>query len=326
MSFDGSSKSSDSSTSSRGSTRAEPSLDSDQSLAAYLREHRNWGRWGQDDQRGAMNLLTPGKLIEAASCVRTGNSISLSRTFPSTAGPQNPRPAQHHLGTWTLPGGAGIAHDYLGISYHGMNATHVDALCHVWDSEGMWGGRSPERVFGDDGATFGDIDQWKDGIVTRGVLFDVPRHRGTPFVAEGQPVTAEELEDIADANGVEVRAGDALVVHSGRGPWEATLDPQRPIPEDGRPGLHASCLQFMRAHDIALLVWDLMEEKPTGFSLPFTVHAALMAFGVGLVDNARLGELSDACADAEQTDFLLVVAPLRVVGGTGSPVNPIAVL
>lgn len=301
-------------------------LTSDGTLAAYLREHRNWGRWGEQDQRGAINLLTPEKLLEATACVRRGRSVSLSRTFPSAAGPQNPRPAQHHPGRWTLPAGAGIAHDYLGISYHGMNATHVDALCHVWDADGMWGGRSPDDVFGDNGATFGDVDQWKDGIVTRGVLFDVPRHRGTPHVTDGQPVTADELNAIAETQNIDVRPGDALVIHSGRQHWEAALDPQRPFPEEGRPGLHASCLRFIREHDISLLVWDLMEERPTGYSLPFTVHAALMSFGVGLVDNARLNELADLCAATEQSDFLLLVAPLRVVGGTGSPVNPIAVI
>ena len=303
-----------------------PALSDDEELSRYLTERRNWSRWGPNDERGAANLITSRKIREAAGCVRKGRTVSLSRPFPTTPGPHNPRPAQMHPGTWTLPGGAGIAHDFIGVEYHGFNTTHLDALCHVWDADGMWNGRHPTEVLGSEGANFADVDRYGDGITTRGVLLDVARYRDVPFVAPGKPVRGRELLEVASSQNVTIRPGDALVVHSGRTAWEATLDPSRPVPEDGRPGLHASCLGAIRELDAALLVWDLMEEKPGASDLPFTVHAALFAFGVPLVDNARLDDLAELCEEEGRYEFLLMVAPLRVAGGTGSPVNPIAVL
>lgn len=301
-------------------------IDTDEQLRRYLRERSNWGRWGVDDQRGAVNLVTSAKVKEAAASVRTGTSVSLSRGYPVTPGPQNPQPAQQFRGTWSLDAGAGIAHEHIGISFHGLNATHIDALCHVWDGNGTWGGRDPADIVGTNGASFGDIDQWSSGITTRGVLVDVPRFRGVDHVRPGEPVTSAELTEIVESQDVEVRPGDALVVHSGRAAWERTLDPTRPMPEVDRPGLHASCLEFLREMDVSVLVWDLMEEKPTGFTSPFTVHAAIFAFGVALVDNASLEGLADACAVDQRYDFCQVLAPLRLAGGTGGPINPIAIL
>ena len=92
--------------------------------------------------------------------------------------------------------------DYFGISYHGSVATHLDALCHVWDRHGMWNGRDPEQEIGFAGAKFGSVDRWSDGIITRGVLLDIPKHRGEGFVTEDRPVHGWELQEVAEAQGV----------------------------------------------------------------------------------------------------------------------------
>jgi kynurenine formamidase len=291
-------------------------------VVAYLREKRNWNRWGADDQVGAVNLITAAKRVAAARLVRTGRAVSLSRDFPKTPGPGNPTPGQHFMKT--VPRGAGgFAADFYGSYYHGWAFTHLDALCHTWDEAGMWNGRDPAREIGFDGARWGGVEHWREGIVTRGVLLDVPAHRGRPFVTQEQPVHGWELAEIAKARGLTLQPGDAVCVYSGREAWQAA-HPDRAYGPDPRPGLHASCLPFLRDHEVAALVWDMMDLTPNGYELPWAVHGAIFAYGVALLDNALLEPLARACAEESRWEFMLTIAPLPVVGGTGSPANPLA--
>jgi len=139
-----------------------------------------------------------------------------------------------------------------------------------------------------------------------------------------------ELEDIARARGVRLAPGDAVCVYAGREAWQAA-NPERPygrpfgMGPNERPGLHVSCLEFLRDHDVSVLVWDMLDHLPVGYDIPWAVHAALFAYGVALVDNALLEPLARACAEEQRDEFMLIVAPLVVVGGTGSPANPLAV-
>lgn len=293
-------------------------------VVRYLTDGRNWGRWGADDQRGAINLITPEKRIAAARLVRTGRSISLSRDFPKDPGPDNPHPAQHFM-RWHDRGDFGAAYDYYGIMYHGSQCTHIDALCHCWGQDGMWGGRDPNEMLTPQGALWGDIDQWADGIVTRGVLLDIPRLRGESHVTVETPIHGWELAAAAEAQGVEVDAGDALVVYGGRDSWEVEALEQD-VSASAVPGLHASCLPFIRDHDVSVVVWDFADATPNEYGMPYPVHGALYAYGVALIDNARLGLLAEVCQQESRYEFMLTVAPLRVKGGTGSPVNPLVLL
>jgi kynurenine formamidase len=295
--------------------RGVPSRDQ---VLQWLDQRRNWGRWGPDDQRGAINLITPAKRVAAAALVRSGRAVSLSREFPKTPSPINPNPAQHFM-QWRTTEDGGVATDYYGISYHGYATTHIDALCHMWGWDGMWGGRDHAEGVGPQGARWGAIDQWYEGITTRGVLFDLPRFRGEPSVTPDRPVHGWELEEIARQNGVTLEPGDAIAVYCGREAYVAA-DPSGA----SRPGLHASCLGFIRDHDVAVLVWDMLDAVPNDYQLYRTVHYAIWAFGVALVDNALLEPLARACAEEGRATFMLTIAPLRVAGGTGSPVNPIA--
>jgi kynurenine formamidase len=284
-------------------------------------EGRNWGRWGADDQAGAVNLITAEKRLAALRLPRTGRAVSLSRPYPKIPGPTNPTPAQHFMRISDRGGGAGAALDYYGFVYHGQSMTHLDALCHVWDADGMWQGRDPARELTTDGTRFADVTAWSGGIVTRGVLLDVPRHRGTPYVTADRPVHGSELAEIADAEGVTVGPGDALIVYSG---YEAYLEGGNTLAARERPGLHASCAGFIRERDVSLLVWDMMDAYPTEHGIPWPVHGVIFAYGVPLLDNAYLRGLADACAEEGRHEFLLMVLPLVVEGGTGSPVNPVA--
>ena len=278
--------------------------------AAMYRDRRNWGRWGDDDQVGAINLITPEKRAAAAGLVRTGRTVSLSRVF---------EPPQHFMQKSSLGSGGGYVMDYLGFIYHGSTVTHVDALCHIWDDDGIWQGRDPDVEITTQGAHFGDITHWSGGIITKGVLIDVPRHRGEPHVSIDEPVRGEEMEAIARAQGASVEPGDALLVHSGWGAYMASGDDG----SRGRPGLHPSCAEFIRDHDVALLGWDLMDARAAS-DLPWPVHGVLFNFGVALLDNALLEPVAAACAEEGRWEFMFQALPLRVARGTGSPVNPIA--
>jgi len=291
-------------------------------VRALLRDRSNWGRWGKDDQLGAMNLVTPQKRAAAASLVHSGRTVSLSRPFPKTPAPNNPNPAQHWMRSFTFPTGGGAVVDYYAISYHGQAATHIDALCHVWNDEGLWNGRTPDVLTGN-GARWGAVDNWSNGIITRGVLLDVPKFREEPYVTFDKPVTGPELEEVARRQGVAIEPGDAIVVHSGREAYNRESG-QTWGAGGQNPGLHASCLKPIRDWDVSILVWDMMDLSPSGYEVRWTVHGALPMFGVALVDNALLEPLSQACAEEGRFEFMLVLAPLVVVGGTGSPLNPIA--
>jgi kynurenine formamidase len=292
-------------------------------VLAYLNEDRNWGRWGNDDQMGAVNMVTPEKRAAAARLVKSGRAVSLSREFPKTPAANNPTPAIHYMKRNVRGGTGGSATDFYGISYHGTATTHLDALCHVWDGNGMWNGRKADDVITFDGARWGSVEHWKEGIITRGVLLDVPKFRGKPFVTMEEPIHGWELEDIAKAEGITMEPGDALIVYGGRDTWNEVNSTWGTVNE-ARPGLHASCLRFIRQSDCCLLVWDMMDFQPSSYDMPWTVHGAIFAYGIGLLDNALLQPLAEACAEEGRYEFMLTVNPLRVVGGTASPVNPIA--
>ncbi len=295
-----------------GQTPSDPRMPTSEEVESWYTDRRNWGRWGDDDQKGAINLITPGKSAAAASLVRSGRKVSMSRVF---------EPGQHFMRKNPRGTGAGSVVDYYGFIYHGQTITHIDALCHMWDSDGMWQGRDPDVEVTTRGATFGTIDAWSDGIITRGVLIDVPRHRGVSHVTLDQPVHGWEIEEIARAQGVDVEPGDALLVYSGK---DAFVAAGGSYGGGDRPGLSVTCAKFIRDHDVSLLGWDMMAARPDPYGLAFPVHGVLFNYGVALLDNALLEPIADACAEEARYEFMFMALPLKVARGTGSPANPIA--
>jgi kynurenine formamidase len=274
---------------------------------------RNWGRWGANDQMGAVNLITPQKRAAAAALVKTGRTVSLSRVF---------EPDQHFIRI-NERGTGGSVVDYYGFLYHGVTVTHIDALCHVWDRNGMWNGRDPTKEIDTNGARFADITAFSSGLITRGVLLDVPRHRRTSYVATDRPVTAAELDAIVKAQGVAVEPGDALLVYSGREAFVRSVAAYGPS-TTARPGLDVSCARFIRDRDVAVLGWDMHDAMPDKDGLPWPAHGVLYSYGVVLLDNALLEPLAQACSEEQRYEFMFMALPLKIARGTGSPVNPIA--
>jgi kynurenine formamidase len=282
----------------------------------------NWGRWGDDDQLGALNLITPEVTAAAAAGVRSGRTVSCARTLNTVAAPDNPSPVAHHMiGTATEGYGA----DYLAIASHGFATSHIDALCHIFHEGRIFNGYPVETVTAH-GATRLGIHHLQSGIVTRGVLLDVPAVRGVDALEPGEPIFPDDLEAAEERAGLRVGAGDALLVRTGRWRWR---DEHGPWDLGSRAaGLDASCLPWLRQRDVATLgsdgVSDVMPSRVDGVGMP--IHTVtIVVMGVHLLDNLDLDALATACAEEGRSEFLFVVAPLVLRRGTASPVNPIAV-
>lgn len=291
---------------------------------SYKVRFNNWTRWGAGDQLGTLNHITDEVRRNAAASVRLGRTVSLARPIATAAvlpPARNPTPAEHRMHVDETGSG-----DYIGLSYHGFANTHIDALCHIFTrSHEMYGGH-PSTDVTPAGALRNGIDAWRAGIVTRGILLDVPRHRGTPFVTADEPVHGWEMDDIVRASGIEPRPGDAILVRAGATEFWAANPDHAPV--WSAPGVHASALEFLYEYDSALLGWDLMEAPgQDSYHAPaMPIHSMLPYMGLVLLDNADFDALAVECDRIRRWEFLLVVAPLVIAGGTGSPVNPIAVL
>ncbi|HJP41054.1 MAG TPA: cyclase family protein [Dehalococcoidia bacterium] len=294
-------------------------------IRGYFERCSNWGRWGPDDNAGTVNLITPEVRRKAASLVSTGRAISLSRRWNTVGGPGNSNPAQHFLRKTDA-----VSIDYLGIIYHGHSTTHIDALCHIfWEGKG-WNGRPSDEVTSI-GARFGSVDAWSSGIATRGVLLDIPRLREVDFVDLNKPVRGWELEAAAKAEGVSLEPGDAVLVYSGREKFFESHPDSVPGTAP-TAGLHADVCPVLKDRDAALLGWDQLDARPSGYEMfenpPFPggpVHVfAIVYMGLPLLDNSLLQPLAESCAEESRWEFMLTINPLNVRGATGSPVNPIA--
>jgi kynurenine formamidase len=299
-------------------------------LDALFDSVKNWGRWGEEDQRGALNYLTDADRVAAVGLVRTGESISLSHDLATESLPDHPHPVLHHmLASGDARDSNGIegyeaARDFLALDLHGLWTTHVDALSHMFVRGEMFGGRPASEVRSD-GARSNTVLSMADGVVGRGVLLDVARVRQRPYFGLGEVVTVDDLEAAEASQGVQVGRGDVLLVMWGR---EARRSATRGF--DGFSGLHAECLPWLHRRQVAVLGSDGISD-PMPFvgtpQWPFPVHQiGITALGLHLIDNMKLAHLSDRCADAGRWEFLFTMAPLRIVKGTGSPVNPVAVL
>jgi kynurenine formamidase len=289
-------------------------------VAAFHTRLSNWGRWGPDDQLGALNLVTPEVTAAAASLVRAGRRVSCARTLDTTPAADNPIPVTHHM---TSTDTEGYGADYVALAPHGFATSHLDALCHIFHEGQLYNGYPTATVTAHGASKLG-IHHLREGIVTRGVLLDIPALLGSDALEPGTPIFPDELEAAERAAGLIVRSGDALLVRTGRWRWRATHGPWDP---SVLAGLDAACLPWLRGRDVATLggdgVSDVLPSRVPGAHLP--VHTvALVAMGLHLMDNLDLDGLAVACAQEGRWEFLLTVAPLVLRHGTASPINPIA--
>ena len=285
--------------------------------------------WGPADRRGALNYLTPATMLTAVGAVKLGRSVSLACPIEYRVTADNPEPARHKMtqtGDSAPDDGLSFAMDQIGMNIHGNADTHIDALSHVIYDGRLYNNR-PADIVSDTGAAELSIAAAADGIVGRGVLLDVPRSRGVPWLEPGDHVTADDLAAAERDQQVQVGQGDLVFVRVGHrlrrvqlGPWDAA---------DARAGLHPAVLEYAADRKIALLGSDGNNDTApsTVQGVDFPVHVlAIAALGVHLIDYLDFSALAPLCAEFRQWSFLCVVAPLRLALATGSPVNPIAIL
>jgi kynurenine formamidase len=265
----------------------------------------NWGRWGKDDQLGSINLITPAKRKQALALAKTGESVSLAHNPLTERAEDNNSPFEH-----TMLRGNNM--DRYAVSYHGYAHSHIDALCHFLYKDQTYNGYARADVNTDKGCAKLGIDNLKNGVITRGVLVDIPRLRGVKYLEPGTPIYVEDLEAWEKKAGVKLAAGDALLLRTGRwarrealGPWNVAQS----------------------AAGVSILGSDVGEDvtpsRVEGVALP--VHTlCITAMGMNLLDNQDLEALGDAAARLNRWEFMLTVAPVPVTGGTGFPVNALA--
>jgi kynurenine formamidase len=289
---------------------------------------KNWGRWGADDQHGALNLITPERVREAAALVRAGRSVSLSLPWDKEVGPDNPSPAQHRMtgypSTFRI-GAISFALDFVGMEMHGDAHSHIDAICHALYRDRMYNGRGPETL-SERGGSFGAQEITEHGIVGRGVMLDIPRLRGVKWIEPGEAIMAEELEAAERAQNVRLQSGDILLLRTGHhrkrldeGAWDASV---------AKAGLYPTAMALLHERGVAVLGADGDGDAVPSATenVPYPIHAlGIAAMGMHFMDSLQFEELAPVCEQEQRWAFLLVIAPLRVVGATGSPVNPIAI-
>ncbi|CAN5116920.1 cyclase family protein [soil metagenome] len=311
---------------------------SDDEIVALYARVNNAGRWGRDDELGTLNYITPEKRRAAATLVQTGRTISLA--LPLAPGTDGKAGAflDHTMdyGRGALATSAG---DRIALNVHQPAATHLDCVSHLAGYDGrVYNDRRFDDVAQPGGLTHGSVFAQREGIFTRGVLLDLPAAQRVGHLPPAHAVTAAEL-DAAEINaGVRLTTGDALIVRVGA----ALLD--RGGRSDLRPGPGPDAVEWMHQREVALYGGDAAdhigqiaaslfgrerppdepEDPPTRVPLP--VHQiGIPAMGLVLLDQCAVEELAAACAELRRYEFLFVAAPLPIPGGTGSPVNPLAV-
>jgi kynurenine formamidase len=297
-----------------------------QDFVRLQKQLSNWNRWGADDQMGAVNLITPGKRKAALGTVKEGVSFSMARNAEIKEAVDNATPIVRkttRTGASQPKTGIASTSDTFFISYHGMAHTHMDSLCHfVYDGK-IYNGY-PSDVVTEDGAAKNSIINFKNGIITRGVLMDMARYKGVDWLEPGTAIFPEDLEGWEKKAGVKVASGDVMIIRTGR--W-ARRDAQGPWPVQQLAGLHMSCAAWMHARDVAILggddAQDVLPSRVEGVSQP--IHAlCIVAMGMPIFDNLDLELVSREAEKRKRWEFLVTASPAAVPGATGSVLNPIA--
>jgi kynurenine formamidase len=292
----------------------------------------NWGQWGDDDERGTLNYIQPEHILRAAGLVRSGRSVSMAIPISKVAGPDNPHPAIHYMvrgfDIQSERGEPPYSADFLASEVHGDCYTHIDALCHIAMHGKLYNGK-PTNAVTSHGPTVQDITAYAHGIVGRGVLLDIPRLRGVKWLEPGEAVTTAELEAAEKAEGVRLGEGDIFVFRTGHhrrrlelGPWNNGYD------GEGKAGLHVETILMLHQRKVAAFFPDgdgeTVPSNVEGMAGP--IHALQIAsMGMACADSLQFEELVKICEQEQRWEFLVVAAPLRLPGGTGSLFNPIAI-
>jgi len=280
----------------------------------WMKEANNWGRWGKDDELGTINLITPAKRQQAVALAKTATVVSLSHR-PELIPKAKPEGAGAHLEIKLNMLDVGFTTEDQMLAFHGSTFTHIDALCHGDYDGKIYNGYPLKQMVSERGCQKLGIHNLQGGVVTRGVLIDIPRLKGVQALEPNTPVLVQDIEAWEKQAGVRISAGDAIFLHTGR--WSS-----------GRTsGFDISVAPWLKARDVALVgtdgTLDVAGQVPN-HTLPLHKYV-LVALGMNIIDNADFAALAATAARLKRWEFLFVAGPIATPGGTGSPLNPVAI-
>jgi kynurenine formamidase len=305
-------------------------------VVQMMKDISNWGRWGKDDEIGTFNLITPAVRKAAVALVTEGISVSMAHTLDKDVLADNPTPFKQEF--LMGPDGrmrSGAAMDVISSTYHATTTTHMDSLCHYifegktyngWEIEKFHQATPTREGFGEGpGCMKNSILGFKNGLLTRGVLIDLPLMKGVKWLEPATPVTIADLEAWERFAGIRIGSGDAIFLRTGRFARRAALGPWPSARESA--GFHVSVMPWLKQRDVALIssdsVQDLQPSNIEGFPRP--IHMlAINSLGMPMIDVADLEEVAPVAARLKRWVFMLTVTALPAPGGSGSPVNPTA--
>jgi kynurenine formamidase len=308
------------------------------SEATYERwktELSNWGRWGKDDQLGTLNLITPAKRLQAVALVKEGVTVSLARYWPTGGVGGDLADAKGGAIDVFNPYDVSSAGNRLELNIHSMSQTHVDYFDHSFIAAGGKGynGYLPDKAAVEKDGRYdrNGVEAARGGIVTRGILMDMPRLKGVPWLEPGQPIYAEDLEAWEKKAGVKVSAGDVIFVRTGRWARRAKLGPWYPGRSKNGNGAGldpTSVLPWLKTRDVAMIASDAspyLQPAPAPYLQGAAHDFTIAILGMPGFDVCDMEAVAEAAAARNRWEFLLVAGPLPIRGATGSPVNPIAI-
>ncbi|HUK89467.1 MAG TPA: cyclase family protein [Blastocatellia bacterium] len=314
----------------RSQSNARPVIANEADFHRAMKELSNWGRWGNDDELGAANLITPAKRKQALALAKEGVTISLAHDIVQEKAADAPNILERTLGE-VRPTGTTDRYQYTG-TYHGVVHSHLDAVnCHVMSDGKGYNGRSMEDIVAAGGCPKGNINALKDGVVTRAVLFDATRLPGKAtlqgWLEPGTAIHQEDLEALEKMEHVKVSPGDVILLYTGRwkrraalGAWPNTT---------GFAGYHADVAYFIKERGVSFIGCDGPNDvMPSGLppSIAIPLHQlTLVAMGVDIFDNLDFERAAEQARRMNRYEFLFTAAPLRIEKGTGSPLNPLAI-
>jgi kynurenine formamidase len=289
----------------------------------WMKELSNWGRWGAEDQRGTLNLITPERSRKALALAKEGVSVSMSHPYITQKADDATSPFGHEM---VGVGGTGpFVSDRFSILFHGYAHSHMDSLCHM-SHEGLMYNGVPKSEVTAEGCAKLAITNVQQGLVARGVLVDIARLKKVKYLEPGTPIHVTDIEAWEREAGVKIGPGDIVLVRNGR--WARRGEVGAWATGRNAAGLHASVAPWLKARDVAMLgsdyTNDVLPSQVEGVTQP--IHQLLLvAMGMPLFDNLDLEKVADEAAKRRRWEFLVIASPLAVERATGSPLNPLAI-
>jgi kynurenine formamidase len=291
-------------------------------LRAWLRRLAAQPRFGPNDRLGRANLIDRAARLRGTAAVRDGDAFSLSRTVhPSSRNLRGDQRPGYSLEVFlTERSWWRTASDHQEMEAHGHGFTHLDGFNHM-GIDGTWYSGWPATT--DAGLSVADFAE--SGLVTRGVLADIPALRGTDWVDPDAPVTDVDLDRALEVAGATIEPGDALLLYMGRDRFEAAGNVYPPL-DGNRPGLGLRGAGWLADHDVSVLAWDFLDANIPDVDPAPSVHMLMWAIGLVIVDSVDFSQVVPRMRTTGRSTAQFVVAPLKLPGATGVHVNPLLMM